>query len=286
MLSTAGAIINTDHLNLLFIYAPRLFNPSLGSHVVSKCARWALYLSNFRYAIRHIAGSSNVYADMMSRWLVGYRREKKECFSMVRRLRQRMAVSRPWLLSPADESFVWPGVADVRDAQSAGDMAAEGVIGDMDEDGIWRHGGRDGPVWIPRSAAELQLRLMVIAHAGTAGHRGMAATSHILSQRYWWEGQAERVRELCATCLHCVSSQTGETRVPRTLSERLHASASSDILHTDYLYIGLGNQGMQYILVLKDDFSGLLWLRPTRSCTAMDACEAIHQWCVTFNPPN
>ena len=67
----------TDHRNLLFLYSPLRLEASLGSHAVSKVQRWAMYLSRFEYNIEHIDGGANIIADILTRWLNGYRVEQK-----------------------------------------------------------------------------------------------------------------------------------------------------------------------------------------------------------------
>lgn len=45
--------------------------PSLGRHKVLKVVRWALVLSAFHYCIEHVPGDSNVWQDIMTRWMRG-----------------------------------------------------------------------------------------------------------------------------------------------------------------------------------------------------------------------
>ena len=71
-------IIFTDHRNLLFVFNPLTMIPSLGRHTVLKVIRWALYLSSFQYRIEHVDGDSNLWPDMMTRWLQGYRNVNKQ----------------------------------------------------------------------------------------------------------------------------------------------------------------------------------------------------------------
>ena len=66
----------TDHRNLLFVFAPYAFEPTLGRHIASKVQRWAIYLSRFSYVIEHVDGNANVFADILTRWTRGYRSEK------------------------------------------------------------------------------------------------------------------------------------------------------------------------------------------------------------------
>lgn len=55
----------TDHKNLVFIFDPQLANPPLAKHKVTKIERWEMQLAGFRYAIVHIPGEENCWADLL-----------------------------------------------------------------------------------------------------------------------------------------------------------------------------------------------------------------------------
>jgi hypothetical protein len=61
-------------------------------------------------------------------------------------------------------------------------------------------------------------------------------------------------------------------RMPRKLASTLHASKPNELLLFDFLYIGPGEGGMLYILILKSDMSNYLRLVP---CTAADGPNAM-----------
>jgi hypothetical protein len=76
---------------------------------------------------------------------------------------------------------------------------------------------------------------------------------------------AKDVKVFAQSCLHCVATNPGD-RVPRPLGTQLHATKPNEILHFDFLYIGLSRDGKyQDLLLLKDDLSGYLWLVPCRT---------------------
>ena len=165
----------TDHRNLLFVFAPRALEPTLGRHVVSKVQRWAFYLSRFDYSIEHIRGEDNVFADILTRWTKGYRqREDKKavCSVLLQEAEQ---------LSPNAGSVVWPDIAEFRLAQdtSPQDALTLGLV--KEEDQLWKKNGR---IWILSPDLELQLRVLVISHCGTVGHRGKDATLSILLESF------------------------------------------------------------------------------------------------------
>jgi hypothetical protein len=83
-------------------------------------------------------------------------------------------------------------------------------------------------------------------------------------------------------CLHCVATIPGD-RVPRPLGTQLHATKPNEILHFDFLYIGLTRDGKyQYLLLLKDDLSGYLWLVPCRTADAEATVDALMRWFAVF----
>jgi transposase InsO family protein len=71
--------------------------------------------------------------------------------------------------------------------------------------------------------------------------------------------------------------------VPRPLGTQLHATKPNEILHFDFLYIGLSrDRKYQYLLLLKDDLSGYLWLVPCRMADAAATVDALMRWLAVF----
>ena len=83
--------------------------PVLGRHVLSKVQRWALYLSRFAYIIEHVRGDENVFADILTRWTKGYRRERKSVHSLLLESAEQ--------LIPVPEDFIWPDIEVIRASQ-------------------------------------------------------------------------------------------------------------------------------------------------------------------------
>jgi Integrase zinc binding domain len=115
-------------------------------------------------------------------------------------------------------------------------------------------------LWIPERAVELQLRLCVEAHCRSAGHKAYEATLGAIKEYVAWTTMAKDVKVFAQKCLHCVATIPGD-KVPRPLGTQLHATRPNEILHFDFLYIGLSRDGKhQYLLRLKDYLSGYLGL--------------------------
>lgn len=246
----------TDHRNLLFVFNPVAMEPSLGRHKVLKVVRWALYLSAFNYRIEHVSGPSNVWPDIMTRWMRGYRK-----VNAIRRIAPVLPFSGV-TKSPNDPEFKWPNTSEIAEVQRKyRSEAPENVQQQQNSSNLLT---RNGATWIPENALELKLRLLTIAHAGNAGHRGADSTWDALRKEFTWADQREDVRNFVSSCLLCLLSNSGN-KVPRPLSSTLHASRPNEIIHFDYLFLGQSNKQFKYVLVVKEDLSGYVWLEPNNS---------------------
>ena len=262
----------TDHRNLLFVFAPRALEPTLGRHVVSKVQRWAFYLSRFDYIIEHIRGEENVFADILTRWTKGYRQRedrKAVCSVLLQEAEQ---------LAPNAGSIIWPDIAEFRRAQDTSPQKALTLGLVRAEDQLWKERGR---IWVPSSDLELQLRVLVVSHCGTIGHRGKDATLSILLESFWWPDISEDVNGFVKGCLHCLLTRTGDM-VPRPLAHALHGTKPNEVIHADFLYMGPGQGDKKYTLIIRDDLSGYVWLWPSDVANAETAGEAFCQWIGVF----
>jgi hypothetical protein len=93
-------------------------------------------------------------------------------------------------------------------------------------------------LWIPERAFELQLRLCVGAHCLSARHRAYEATLGVIKEYVVWTTMAKDIKVFVQNCLHCVATIPGDTET-RPLGMKIHATKPKDILHFDFLCIGL-----------------------------------------------
>lgn len=114
---------------------------------------------------------------------------------------------------------------------------------------------------------ELQLGICVAAHCELGGHRGYTTTSAIIKEKFDLPTLQADVKTFVQRCLVCMLSASGD-KVPRPLGHQLHAERVGELLHFEYLYIRESNKQEEYVLILKDDFSGYVYLR---SCTHENA---------------
>ncbi len=117
LLRPEGFFLFTDHKNLIYIFDPVGSNPKIAKHVANKVERWAMKLAAFRYAIVHISGEDNHWADLLSRWGASdLSIESNQSPSRISAL-----FSAP-IAPDLDPEFKWPSKNDISEAQEAGLM--------------------------------------------------------------------------------------------------------------------------------------------------------------------
>ena len=327
-----GFRIFTDHRNLRYIFNPRGVVSQVSKPTADRLERWAVFLRGFDYTIEHIAGELNVWADMLSRWAAGsaaYLREKRsrelqgpEDGSTAQqresarafRVRGDRVLTAPAHTAqhtdkeqrgevPANEA--WPSVNEVRKAQRRQPPGTAAQLGlKKGAGGLWYKSARGGgeKLWVPEEEGDsLRARIMVVAHAGAAGHRRRETTQQQLQERFWWPEMLQQLDDFLATCLLCAKTQGGVVQ-PRPLGEAVHGEVPGDALHMDYVSLtavegeGDGESGefqkfkttaggTKGVLVLKDGVSGFVMLVEANkfdSATSESACVA---WAALFGVP-
>ncbi|GMF51704.1 unnamed protein product [Phytophthora fragariaefolia] len=238
--------------------------------------KWKLALANAvelahpdptqRINITDIASADNVWADLPPRW-----------GSPLTPLCAIRLVTPP--KSPVlDDLFYWPTLESVTQAQAAEtpstDLNLTRAVG-----GIWRTASGAG--WVPARAADLQLRFLIVAPFGAAGHRGSDVTFQVIQARFWWEGIRDDVMFFAMRWLHCASVGGGPP-VPIPLDMGLHAEKPNELIHFDYLYIGPSLMEFTYVLVVKDDATHFLRLYPCVIADADITYDCLMDWFATF----
>jgi Integrase zinc binding domain len=217
-------------------------------------------MSVFSYRMEHVMGELNYWTDLMTRWGVGWiaGSENKAHGKMASLFVQ------PYISPPDYDTVEFPSrkkyllvqqsaVDEYERCQQGSAMARQEVSPQQVDAGGMRM--MNNALWIPERAVELQLRLCVEAHCCSAGHRAYEATLGAIKEYVAWTTMAKDVKVFVQNCLHCVATIPGD-KVPRPLSTQLHATKPNEILHFNFLYIGLSRDGKyQYLLLLKDDLS-------------------------------
>jgi Integrase zinc binding domain len=279
--------ILSDHLNLTYIYNPFSADPTLARHVVHKLQRWALKMSLLSYRMKHVMGELNYWTDLMTRWGVGLiaGSENKAHGNMA------SLFSQPYISPPDYDTVDFPSKTDIllvqqsavneyERCQQGNAMARQEVSPQQVDAGGMRM--MNNALWIPERAVELQLRLCVQAHCRCAGHRAYEATLGAIKEYVAWTTMAKDVKVFVQNCLHCVATISRD-KVPRPLGTQLHATKPNEILHFYFQYIGLSRDGKNhYLLLLKDDLSGNIWLVPCRTADASATVDALMRLIAVF----
>ncbi len=74
----------------------------------------------------------------------------------------------------------------------------------------------------------------------------------------------------------------GWRKIPRPLSTGVHGIRPNYVIHFDYLFMGLGQEDMKYVLVIMDDVSFYTWLCPSPTADAEHTASELTRWIRTF----
>ncbi|CAM9877797.1 unnamed protein product, partial [Chrysoparadoxa australica] len=278
-----------DHRALAYVFHPHRAIYTVSKATSQRLNHWAVYLAQFDYSIEHLAGLRNMWADLLSRW------RTKTGVTTSQLVGTTFGPHTRW--SAMMEAF--PTRAVIRAAQSAA-LQSEGLGEGVDDqslipDLLYRDGlnwlaENKQVVWIPDNAKELQMRLMVVAHSGAGGHRAHAATLAKLGDYKWTTMEAD-VRKFVKDCLNCKDMGKG-MKVPRPYGPLTHGKRFNSVVHMDFLFLGeadfdyslgIAAGGYKYLLVIMDDYSQLVMLVPTVTCSASVAAQSLMQWMATYN---
>ena len=81
-----------------------------------------------------------------------------------------------------------------------------------------------------QGVTKLRHRLMIVAHAGAAGHRGTEITCQLLRERFYWPAMEQDVKSMLHQCLLCVKTRGGKV-TPRPIGEAVTGNEPGEALH-------------------------------------------------------
>jgi hypothetical protein len=300
-----GVRIYTDHANIVSLFRPEAL--ALSKTATDKVYRWLHGLSAVRMlTLEHLPGLRNRWADMLSRWAhPTYYEALSSHKKQVKVVRKRKSESiekkgskfvNQYLTLAAESVAVGsalPSVAMIRAAQeNLTDLdrvylqSHSATIKFNEDKRLWMYKG--DRMWIPSSAEEVIVRLLVAAHCGNAGHRPAQEVTVDLKAYVWWPTLVEDVQAFVTSCLSCERSSDHKI-IPRPWGYSVSATRPGEIVHFDYLFIGSASktvENVQYLLVLKDNYSGFVELIPTATCDHRPVVEALQWWSARFGAPS
>lgn len=105
----------------------------------------------------------------------------------------------------------------------------------------------------------LKLRILIAARTGIGDHGGWGTTKATLAEHVWRNRLGGNIETFLKSCLHCLCTTSGDI-IPRPLGQSMHGIWPNEVLHFDFCYIMPGGSEKNYVLALKDNFSGYIWL--------------------------
>lgn len=300
LVSAKKVVIYCDHRNLAYLFSHDPAHPGMTKPMRERLQRTAVSLQRFDYTIEHIPGERQTWGDILSRW-------RDKCTAAV--VPQVLALRKFGPMQVFDtmcDDFMWPTVLEIAAIQSeallrlpdqskeVGEYGRVLYLSPAGDDRLIRASTVAGDpttfkrVWIPHEAEDLRVRMTVISHQGSMGHRGVSNTLSALQEKFLWMGQEKDVKGFIHDCLHCLSNGVGE-RIPRPLLEQWHATKPQQMIVFDYVKIGDGIMWMdapsgyqeiqvKYVLCIVDDFSSLTMYEPCYEATARGCARALLRW--------
>ena len=209
----------TDHKNLEYFMKAQKLN--------RRQARWALYLSQFDFTLKHVAGTKMGKADGLSRradWKVGIDKDNDN----------QVFIKNNWIRSMYEVVVEGPEVELVEKIKKARskDEDVVRIVKEMKKAGVkelrgneWKIEGelvlKEGKVYVPKDE-ELRVEIIQLHHdVPAAGHGGRWKTVELVTRNYWWPGVTRDVGKYVEGCDLCqrMKNRTEEPAGKLKLSE-------------------------------------------------------------------
>ena len=176
----------TDHKNLEYFMKVQKLN--------RRQARWALYLSQFDFTLKHVAGAKMGKVDGLSRrvdWKIGVDKDNEN----------QVFIKNNWICSMYEVVVEGPEVdllEKIKKARSKDEDLVR-VVEEMKKAGVkelwgneWKIEGelvlKEGKVYVPKDK-ELRAEVIRLYHDVPAvGHGGRWKTVELVTRNYWWPG--------------------------------------------------------------------------------------------------
>lgn len=254
----------TDHRALEYFMTTKKLN--------ARQARWAEFLSRFRFVIRYRPGKQNTLADALSR-PEGKKKEKERTQALLKpenvdpQIRAELAPVEP-VASVADE------VANLnRTATSLERFRAEADKEDSPwtvEDGLLLH---DGRLVVPIDEDEtLRARLLKEIHdQPSMAHPGQRKLLQLVRARFYWTGLRDDVARFVRNCVTCRRTKILRDKTPGNLKPLPIPDRPWQHISMDFLDVPRSKRGNDAVLVLVCRLSKKpISLPTTRNATSRD----------------
>lgn len=238
----------TDHASLKWLMGQK--------DLTGRLARWSLKLQSFDFTIEHRKGTANVVPDTLSRAAIeeiqpvgvplslGDPEFNSESYIQLRQQVEDNSDNLP-------EVEIRNGVVYKRAEPRAG----------MDETMLWK-------IWVPEG-----LRQKVIEEAHNppaASHGGSDKTLELIKRYYFWPSMSSQIREFVSKCSLCKETKAPNITLRPPMGKPQIAERPFQTMYIDLLGpYPRSKAGNTVILIVLDQLSKFVWLKPLRKATAI-----------------
>ena len=270
--------------------------------------RWRSELSTLSFRVFHLEGDKNLWADWLSRKTPvpaatagAGATARATTPAAVGTGEDRMTYGRAEEVLTAEEKLTLDRVRSEQDKyvlrvpRASGDVSVTDTSDDRvrearhwvlerGTDGLYR---KDGRLYIPKGTGDndnlLRLLFLRKAHHGV-GHAGQEPTAKELQRFVFWPGMRDDTRSYVGSCLNC--AKTKSFRSDRDFGQAPHGTAPHEVWHMDFVdMVDTSRRGQRYLLVLRDDFSSLVYLVPAESASAETVVDSLRVWAGQWGKP-
>lgn len=228
--------------------------------LVTRVARWALFLEEFDCSVKHRAGSAMRHVDALSRFPVVMVLE--DCV-----LRKVKACQ-----------------SDDEDCKLVIDVLADkGVYKDyvLRRDALYRF--RDGNflLVVPKT-----MQAQIVRGVHERGHMGVHKVCDVVRQDYAIDKLEEKVAKLIANCVPCILSSRKAGKQEGLYNPIDKSDLPLHTFHVDHLGpMPSTAKSYQHLFVIVDAFTKFVWLYPVKSTTTAEALKRLATQSEVFGNP-
>lgn len=242
----------TDHASLKWLMEKK--------DLAGRLARWSLELQAFDFKIEHRKGSANIVPDTLSRMYVD---ELDAFVGQPLDLQDEEFRSEAYMKLKKEVEAHKDELPDVKISDGIIFKRTEPRTGNaiVDTATVWK-------IWVPDG---LRHQLIAAAHQpSSASHGGVDKTIDLVRRYYYWPGLAAEVRVFVSSCSTCkeVKAPNQTLRPPmgrQTTTDRPFQRMFIDLLGP----YPRSKSGNTVILIVLDQLSKFVWLKPLRRGTAI-----------------
>ncbi|GBG88585.1 hypothetical protein CBR_g48054 [Chara braunii] len=225
-------------------------------------ARWLIRIRLYDYTVERISGTKNVVADGLSRIpLEGERPIVAGALTMAEPRR-----AERFLVNLYEGKYRTIGLHLTGEESRDLDIRRQAAQYCLRAGHLFRRPvGLGMPLRVVCDPEERQTIVAELHDGVVEGDRGVRGTYEKVRRLYWWEGQYKDVGSYCMTCEECQKRALVKYKEPL---HPFHSTRPGGKVHIDLVKMPKGVGNMNYVVNIRDDFTGFVDGRPIRSSRA------------------